>query len=117
MGVTETRYEHVILSDDGTPVIGEAGMKVVELVARMMAYGWSDDELHFQHPGLSLGQIHSALAYCWDHTNELNADIERRLERADQIRQAAGEPPLITRLKAKGLLESDLATLGALSAQ
>ncbi len=34
-------------------------MKVVE----QKAYGWSAEELHFQHPYLTLGQIHSALAY------------------------------------------------------
>ncbi len=26
------------------------------------SYGWSAEELQFQHPYLSLGQIHSALA-------------------------------------------------------
>ncbi len=50
------------------------------------AYGWSSEELHFQHPYLTLGQIHSALAYYWDHREELDRDIQRRLERVDGLR-------------------------------
>ena len=62
-------------------------MKVVELVLETIAYGWSPDELHFQHPYLSLGQIHSALAYYWDHAEELDQDIKRRMEKVKSIRQ------------------------------
>ena len=32
-------------------------MKAIELVAEAIAYGWSPEELHFQHSYLSLGQI------------------------------------------------------------
>ena len=47
--------------------------------------GWSPEELAFQHPYLTLGQIHSALAYYWDHQEELDHDIERRLRFVDQV--------------------------------
>ena len=76
----ETRYEHIALDEDRVPT-----MKVVELVVEQRAYGWSPEELHFQHPYLSLGQIHSALAYYWDHRKELD-DIQRRLERVEELR-------------------------------
>jgi uncharacterized protein (DUF433 family) len=42
-------------------------MKVVKLVTAQMAHGWSPEELVFQFPFLTLGQVHSALAYYWDH--------------------------------------------------
>jgi uncharacterized protein (DUF433 family) len=57
------------------------------LVVKQQAYGWSPEELHFQHPYLTLGQIHSAPAYYWDHREELDRDIRRRLERADGLRR------------------------------
>lgn len=104
MPTVETRYEHIVLGEDGVPLITDAGMKVVDLVAQSMAYGWSPDELHYQHPHLSLGQIHSALAYYWDHVEEMNADIERRLEGVDAIRSRTRVPPFIDRLKQKGLI-------------
>lgn len=104
MLVVETRYEHVVLNEENTPIIAGTGMKVVELALERMAYGWSPEELHFQHPYLSLGQIYSALAYYWDHQKELDRDIEQRLEFVEQMRQASAPSPLVTRLRAMGLL-------------
>ncbi len=78
MSMTETRYEHIVLTDGGVPLIAGTTMKVIELVRETQAYGWSPEELHFQHPYLSLGTIHSALAYYWDHQAELDADMARR---------------------------------------
>jgi uncharacterized protein (DUF433 family) len=85
--VMETRYEHIALNEDGIPGITGTTMKVVELVVEQQAYGWSPEELHFQHPYLTLGQIHSALAYYWDHREEIDRDIQRRLERVEQLRK------------------------------
>lgn len=51
----ETRYEHIVLNEDHVPRIAGTTMKVVELVVEQQAYGWSPEELHFQHPYLALG--------------------------------------------------------------
>ncbi len=104
MSVVETRYEHVVLNEAKVPIIAGTTMKVVELVLGKIAYGWSPEELHFQHPYLTLGQIYAALAYYWDHQEELDRDIERRLEFVDQVQRAVGPSPLVARLKAKGLI-------------
>ena|SRR5436853_1092544 len=101
MTVIETRYEHIVLDDAGVPLIADTTMKVIELVLERSAYGWSPEELHFQHPYLSLGQIHSALAYYWDHKDELDQDIARRRARVEELRRATPPVPLITRLKAQ----------------
>jgi len=73
-------------------------MKVVELVMAQRAHGWSPEELHFQFPGLPLGQIHAALAYYWDHKDELDADIDRWSQYVAQARQEAGPSPLAEKL-------------------
>lgn len=104
MPIAKTRYEHIDLDEDQVPIIAGTNMKVVELVREKIAYGWSPEELHFQHPYLRLGQIYSALAYYWDHQEELDQDIERRLEFVDQVQAAQGPSPLVVRLKAKGLI-------------
>jgi len=100
----KTQYEHVILNGDDVPVIDGTNIKVIELVLGRIAYGWSPEEVHFQHPYLTLGQIYSALAYYWDHQEELDRDIERRLQFVDQIRQAMEPSPLVARLRAKRLI-------------
>jgi hypothetical protein len=56
--------------------------------------------LHFQHPHLTLGQIHSALAYYWDHHKGLDRDVQSRLERAEKLRGEVQAPPLVERLRA-----------------
>lgn len=104
MSLVETRYEHVVLSEAGVPLVAGTNMKVIELVLEKAAYGWSPEELHFQHTYLTLGQIHSALAYYWDHQDELDRDIEQRLEAAERLQRATQPAPLVARLKAKGLI-------------
>jgi uncharacterized protein (DUF433 family) len=104
MPVAETTYEHIVLNEDHTPVIEGSTMKVIELVQEHLGWGWSPEELHLNHPYLTLGQIHSALAYYWDHKEELDQEIERRMARVEQLRQSLGPTPLVERLKAKGLL-------------
>jgi uncharacterized protein (DUF433 family) len=102
--LAETRYEHIVLNDSRVPVISGTTMKVTELVLAQAAYGWGAEELHIQFSHLTLGQIYSALAYYWDHREELDGDIERRLEKVNQIQKHTPVPPLINRLKKKGLI-------------
>jgi uncharacterized protein (DUF433 family) len=103
LAMIETRYEHIVLDELGVPMIAGTTLKVIELVLDSKAYGWSPEELHFQHPYLTLGQIHSALAYYWDHQAELDQDMERRWQFVQQFQQATPPTPLAVRLQAKGL--------------
>jgi uncharacterized protein (DUF433 family) len=104
MALLETRYEHVVLGEDGIPRIAGTGTKLIQLVLDKLAYGWSPEELQFQHPHLTLGQIYSALAYYSDHQAELDRDIEERLRQVGRLQAEAEPSPLVARLKAKGLL-------------
>ena len=103
MSAPATSYGHVFVDAAGRPCVGASAMKVVQLVAEHTAHGWRAEELHFQHPDLSLAQIHSALAYYWDHAQDLDATIERQLrEIADRVRPDRPSP-LESRLRAAGL--------------
>lgn len=101
MATIETRYQHIVLHDEHGPEIAGTTMKVVELVAAQQAHGWSPDELAFQFPHLTLGQIHSALAYYWDHQATLDAEIARRIQLADTLRQVTPVAPVLRRLQAR----------------
>ena len=76
MPVTATEYKYVELDERNVPFIAGTTMKVIEIVTAQIAYGWSPEEIHLNHPYLSMSQIHSALAYYWDHKPELDADIK-----------------------------------------
>jgi uncharacterized protein (DUF433 family) len=96
-------YPHIEFDEMGVARILGTTMKVVDLVEAQEAYGWSPAELHFQNPLLSLGQIHGALSYYWDHRAELDADRERRFQFAEECRRAAGPSLLGAKLRALGL--------------
>jgi uncharacterized protein (DUF433 family) len=74
-------------------------MKVIKLVLNHLAYGWSPQELKFQHPYLSMKQIHSALAYYWDHKDEIDDQIERDAEEVDRLIKEAEVPPFVKNLR------------------
>ena len=101
---TATTYEHIILNQAGVPIIEGTNTKITEIVLEMKAYGWSPEEIHFQHPYLSLGQIYSALAYYWDNADKINQDIENRLEKIEEIRRQVGSSDIKDKLKEKGLI-------------
>lgn len=99
-----TVYEHIEIDKTGVPHITGTTMKVVELVSSHLAYGWSPEELRFQYPHLTLGEIYAALAYYWDHKAEMDEDMERRERYVDMLRSEAGPSELAARLRVKGYL-------------
>lgn len=104
MSLVPTAYKHVELDENNVPLIAGTTMKVIELVTGQITHGWSPEEIHFQHPYLSMSQIYSALAYYWDHKATLDADIRRREANALQLQQSAGESPLKRKLRDQRLI-------------
>ena len=76
---------HIILDEKGVAWIDDTNVKVVEVVTDKLAYNSSPEEIHAQYPHLSMGQIHAALAYYYDHQAELDEEIQRRWRQANDI--------------------------------
>jgi len=113
--LVETRYEHVVLDEQGPPIIVGTTMKVRELVAERLAWRWSPEELLVNHPYLTLGQIFSALAYYADHQAEIDTAIEADVQYMDELRRKAPPSPLAIRLKMQSpVLSRHLAPEGQL---
>lgn len=100
----DTRYEHVVLNEQDVAVIAGTNLKVQELVAERLAWGWSPEEMLLNHPYLTLGQIFSALAYYADHQAEIEATINADVQLVAQLRQKAELFPLLARLRTHGSL-------------
>lgn len=96
--MVNTKYQHIQCDEKGVAIIAGIKIKVVELVVEYLAYGWSPEELHFQHPELSLGQIHAALAYYWDHRDIMNADIKNRMDKIDGLNKKHSNPKLYRKI-------------------
>ena len=101
-------YAHISLDAQGVPIIVGSRTKVVEIVLDHLAHGSDAREIHREFPHLSLGAIHSALAYYYDHQDEIDEDIARRLRRVEAIKteldRRQGPSPIRLKLKAQGLL-------------
>src|ERR1700693_5002063 len=74
----KSAVSQIEIDDQGVAWIPGANTKVIEVVLDKLAYGWSPEEMHLQHPHLSLAQIHAALAYYYEHQEQLDSDIARR---------------------------------------
>ena len=95
---------HIWLDDRGIAWIDKTNTKVIEVALDMIAHGWSPEEIHFQHAHLSLGQIHAALGYYYDHKKEIDDHIESSLKEAERRRAQSGESPIRKRLREMGKL-------------
>lgn len=56
--------------------------------------GKSPDQIVSEYPFLTLAQVHSALAYYFDHAKEIREQVQRGREEAVKIKQS--NPPKLT---------------------
>ena len=79
-------------------------MKVVELIAGVVAYGWNAEDLGRQYPQLTPAQIHGALTYYYDNKAAMEAELDRISREAATARAESLDSPLRQRLRAMGKL-------------
>jgi uncharacterized protein (DUF433 family) len=78
-------------------------VRVAQIVMDYLAHGWSAEEMCRQHPYLRPAEAHTALAYYYDHQDEINDEIRKESEETELARGQAPPSPFLSRLKAKGL--------------
>ena len=101
--MTATFATQIELDDRNIAWIAGTKVKVTEVVLDKIANGSSPEEIHFQHPGLSLAQIHAALTYYYDHQAEFDVEIMRQLKEVEAYAEAAKDSPGRRRLRERGL--------------
>jgi uncharacterized protein (DUF433 family) len=92
-------YPHISLDSDNVPMLTGTNTKVVEVVLAHLAHGFDADEIRRHYSYLTLGQIHSALAYYYDHREEVDRDITCRLHKVDEFQTRLGDSPIARKLK------------------
>jgi uncharacterized protein (DUF433 family) len=101
---TTSVMPHISLDKDGRAWIDDTNIKVIEVVLDHLAYGWSPEEMHYQHPHLSLAQIYAAMAYYYDHKADIDTQIESGLRRATALAEQSKDSPVRQRLRKMGKL-------------
>jgi uncharacterized protein (DUF433 family) len=94
--VTNTQIQ---LDEQGVAWLSGTKVKVIEIALDKLAHGSTPEEIHFQNPHLSLSQIHAALAYYYDHQEELDEEIQKRWGEVNQLAADQVDSPLQRRLR------------------
>ncbi len=77
-------------------------IRVTQIVMDYLAHGWSPDEICRQHIELHPAEVHSAMAYYFDHQTEIDGEIRQEVTAVDQARQNSTPSSLVMRLRAQG---------------
>ena len=83
--MTATFVTRIELDERGIAWIAGTKVKVNEVVLDKIAYGSSPEEIHFQHPHLSLAQVYGALTYYYENQDQVDEQIRRGLEESDKL--------------------------------
>lgn len=67
-------------------------VRVQDIVSDHERHGMTPDEIVREHPHLSLAQVHAALAYYFDHRDEIRSQMKADAELAEQMQRQAGQP-------------------------
>jgi uncharacterized protein (DUF433 family) len=95
---------HIWLDGEKRAWIDDTNVKVIEVVLDHLAYGWSAEEMHCQHPHLTLAQIYAALGYYYDRQAEFDRLVEDIRRRADKLATQNTDSQVRRRLRAAGKL-------------
>jgi uncharacterized protein (DUF433 family) len=96
--VTAVFATQIELDGHGIAWIGGTKVKVTEVVLDKIAYGWSPEEIHFQHPHLSLAQIHGALTYYYENQSQLDVQIRHGSEASAKLSSQVSDADLRRKL-------------------
>lgn len=70
----------------GKPRIAGHRIRVQDIVVWHERLGLTPDQIVSEHPSITMSDVHAALAYYYDHVEEINEDIRRSNAFAESIR-------------------------------
>jgi uncharacterized protein (DUF433 family) len=96
-----------VVKEDGEParLRRVPRVRVAQIVVDYLGHGWSPDEMCRQHPYLLPAEAHAAMAYYFDHQEEIDAEIEQELAQVRQLTTNAPRSSFVTRMRGKGLFQ------------
>ncbi len=102
---TGIAYPHIVKTEGSPARLGRLPrIRVAQIVIDYLNHGWSADEICIHYPHLRRAEVHSAMAYYFDHQAEIEGEIAEEQKLSEQSRGAAEPTAVELRLRAKGLL-------------
>jgi uncharacterized protein (DUF433 family) len=100
---TAVLYPHIEVPADGAARLRRLPrIRVAQIAADYVAYGWSTDEMCRQHPYLRPAEAHAAMTYYFDHQDEIDREIRQEWEQSEQDRLQKPRSRFYLRLKSQG---------------
>jgi uncharacterized protein (DUF433 family) len=82
---TPVTWQYLEIDTQNQATIVNSRVSVSQLIQEKHAHGWSPEELHFQHPEISLAAIYSALSYYYTYQTQLDAQIAQEQEEIQNL--------------------------------
>jgi uncharacterized protein (DUF433 family) len=90
--------EHICVDEKGVARIAGRRTKVYQIVLDKRKLG-TVEEIQRAYPDLRLAEIHAALAYYYDHQEEIDSQIDEYRRLSEEIRAKTENPGLVERLR------------------
>lgn len=95
------QYPHILADSDRSPCLERwPRVRVAHIAMDRLGRAWSAEEIARQYPHLSLSEIHSALAFYFDHREQIDQEIREELRQADEDASIARQSPLAIKFAA-----------------
>lgn len=92
---------HICLDDRGVAYVAGTRIKVRHGAKERQAHRASVEQIQEAYPHLSLGQIYAALAYYYDHQEQVDAEIAEAARYAEELRAQNPNPLTRRQLEAR----------------
>lgn len=100
-----TTYPHIEkIEGDSARLQRLPRIRVAQIAMDYLNHGWSADEIVIHYPHLRPAEVHSAMAYYFDHQEEIDGEIGEEQRLIEEWRQNTPPSPVEQRLRAQGLL-------------
>ncbi|MBM4089808.1 MAG: DUF433 domain-containing protein [Planctomycetes bacterium] len=98
--MAKTHIETVPGKCGGKPVVAGTRIRVWDVYVQHERLGKSPDEIVRAYPHLTLADVHAALAYYWDHKEEIDQQMKDADEFVAELRDSNEASSLARRLAA-----------------
>ena len=97
---TAVTYPHIV-KVEGKPARLERlpRIRVAQIALDYINHAWSVDDICFHYPRLRQAEVHSAMAYYFDHQAEIDAEIAEEERMIEEWRKLSPPTPFALRLE------------------
>lgn len=85
----------------GKARIAGTRIRVEDIYVWFELKGKSADEIVADFPQLTMADVFAAMAYYWDHRDEIHRDIDEAADRVEKLRRESGPGPLAEKLSSE----------------